>query len=304
MKLGLLAAVAAYVLWGLLVVFWKTIDDVPAHEILCHRMVWSLLFTAAILGARGDVPPLVRATRRPRTALLFFGSGSIIALNWVTYIWAVQNGYIVEASLGYFINPLVTVFLGMVFLGEQLRRGQWVAIGIAAAGVLYLTFVYGSFPWISIILAITFGFYGLLRKTAPLEALPGLTLETAILFLPAAAYLLWVESSGGGSFIHSGWTTTTLLALSGAITALPLLLFAFAARRITLTTIGILHYIAPTLQFLLGVLVYGEAFTRTKLVGFCAVWTALAIYSIEGIVRGRMRDRGGSSHDERKPAGG
>lgn len=297
MRVGVLYAIGAYVLWGLFPVYWKALRAVPAHEILCHRMTWSLLFVLGLLAVKNHWRWLGDAPRSRKTVLTFFGTASLLALNWFTYIWAVNHDYIVECSLGYFVNPLFSVFLGMVFLHERLRRWQWVAIAIAAAGVLYLTFVYGSFPWISLTLALTFGLYGLIRKTADLDALEGLTLETAILFLPALAYLLHLEAVGAGSFGHAGARTNVLLAFTGVATALPLLWFAHGARRITLTSVGLLHYIAPTLQFLLGVLVYHEPFTRTRLVGFSAVWLALAIYSVEGVRtrRGNAKARNAAS---------
>jgi chloramphenicol-sensitive protein RarD len=195
----------------------------------------------------------------------------------------------VDASLGYFINPLFSVLLGVLFLRERLRRWQWIAIGLAAGGVIFLTLGYGAFPWIALTLAITFGFYGLLRKTAPLGALEGLSLETAVLFLPALAYLVYLESVGAASFGHTGATIGILLALTGVATALPLLWFAYGARRATLTTVGILQYIAPTMQFLLGVLVYGESFAKTRMIGFSVIWIALLIYSLEGVMEGRKR---------------
>jgi chloramphenicol-sensitive protein RarD len=213
----------------------------------------------------------------------------MLAFNWFTYVWAVNAGRIVDASLGYFINPLFSVLLGVLFLRERLRLWQWVAIGIATGGVIFLTLGYGAFPWIAFALAISFGFYGLLRKTAALGALEGLWLETAIMFLPTLAYLVYVELMGTAFFGHAGAVTNTLLAFTGVVTALPLIWFAYGARRVTLATVGILQYIAPTLQFLLGVLVYGEDFTDTRVIGFSVIWTALLIYSFEGIVAGRKR---------------
>ena len=200
-------------------------------------------------------------------------------------------------SLGYFINPLISVLLGVVFLRERLRAWQWVAVGIAAIGVTYLTLSFGAFPWIALSLALTFGFYGLLRKIASLESIEGLSLETALMFLPAVGYLLYLERTGAGSFGHATALTNTLLALSGVATALPLVLFNYAAKRVTLATVGILQYIAPTGQFLLGVLAYGESFDQTRLIGFSAIWLALLTYSIEGFVNRRESpDRRSGQH--------
>ena len=289
MKNGILAAIGAYVLWGLFPVYWKSIQAVPSVEVVCHRMVWSFAFVALLLVRKNQWEWLRRARKSPATLITFVGTSCLLALNWFTYIWAVNSGHIVDSSLGYFINPLISVLFGVLFLGERLRSWQWVAILVALGGVIFLTLGYGSFPWIALTLAITFGLYGLLRKTASLGALEGLSLEMTVLFLPALVYLVYLESVGTASFGHTGATMTVLLALTGVATALPLLWFTHGARKVTLATVGILQYIAPTLQFLLGVLVYGETFTKTRMVGFGAIWIALLIYSIEGVVEGRRQ---------------
>jgi chloramphenicol-sensitive protein RarD len=289
MTKGIAAAVVAYALWGILPVYWKALQTVPAFEILCHRTIWSLVFVLLILTARRQWGWLQRARQDRRLLLTFGSSATLLGLNWFTYIWAVNAGHIVDSSLGYFINPLISVLLGVFFLRERLRLWQGIAIGIATAGVLLLTLGYGAFPWIALTLALTFGFYGLLRKTAPLGSLEGLSLETALLSIPTLAYLAYLEWMGTSSFGHAGTMTSLLLALSGLVTAFPLLMFAYAARQVTLATVGILQYIAPTLQFLLGVFVYEEPFTRTRLVGFAAIWIALLIYSVEGVVRERRQ---------------
>ena len=289
MKSGIVSAIGAYALWGVFPIYWKSVQAVPAVEVVCHRMVWSFVFVALLLVGKNQWEWLRRAGKSPATLITFVGTSCLLALNWFTYIWAVNSGHIVDSSLGYFINPLISVLLGMIFLGERLRSWQWVAILVALGGVIFLTLGYGSFPWIALTLAITFGLYGLLRKTAPLGALEGLSLEMTILFLPALAYLVYLELVGVASFGHTGATTSVLLALTGVATALPLIWFTQGARKVTLATVGILQYIAPTLQFLLGVLVYGETFTTTRLVGFGAIWSALLIYSIEGAVEGRRQ---------------
>jgi chloramphenicol-sensitive protein RarD len=289
MNRGVLAALVAYTLWGLLPVYWKALQTVPALEILAHRTVWSLVFVLLVLAARRQWAWLRRVARNRRTLLAFLGSGCLLGLNWFIYIWAVNAGHIVDASLGYFINPLISVLLGVIFLHERLRRWQVVAIGLATAGVVFLTLGFGAFPWIALSLALTFGFYGLLRKTAPLGSLEGLTLETAFMSILALSYLLYLEAAGSASFGHAGIPTSLLLAFTGVVTAFPLLMFGFAARRVTLATVGILQYIAPTLQFLLGILVYDEPFTRERLLGFAAIWLALLIYSTEGAVVERKR---------------
>ena len=282
--MGIIYAAAAYTLWGLLPVYWKLIQTVPAVEILCHRMVWSLLFLAAIIAGKRRWRWLLPVLTNWRQSFTFLFCASILAVNWFTYIWAVNSGYIVEASLGYFINPLISVLLGLIFLREKLRSGQWGAVGIAALGVVYLTMTYGSIPWIALTLALSFGCYGLLHKISSLGSLEGLSLETATLFLPALGYLLYLETNGRASFGHAPIATTLLLALTGVATALPLLLFVIATKKITMVNLGLLQYIAPTLQFLLGVFVYGEEFSRSRLFGFILIWLALAVYSIEMII--------------------
>lgn len=285
MNKGIFYGVGAYLLWGLLPIFWKSLHHVPALEILAHRMVWSLAFVVVLLAAQGRWRWLLPVLKNGRVLLTFTVSALLLSLNWFIYIWAVNAGHIVETSLGYFINPLLNVLLGTLFLKERLRPGQLAAIIVATIGVLYLTLHYGSLPWIALTLAGSFGIYGLLRKTAALNSLEGLTLETLVLFLPALAYLIYLEVVGTAAFGHTGLTTTLLLIAGGVATALPLLLFASGARRITLTLMGILQYIAPTMQFLIGVFLYHEPLDSDRLIGFSLIWLALAIYSLEGILR-------------------
>jgi chloramphenicol-sensitive protein RarD len=292
MKQGILAGVLAYTLWGLLPGYWKAIQVVPPLEILCHRTIWSLVFVLVVLAVRKQWAWVRRARSSPRTLLISLASACLLGLNWYTYIWAVNSGHVVDSSLGYFITPLVNVLLGVLFLRERLRIWQTVAIGFAAAGVLSLTVGYGAFPWIALTLAFSFGFYGLLRKISPLGSLEGLSLETAALSLPAIAYLIYREGTGVASFGHAGAATTLLLAGTGVVTALPLLLFAYSVRQVTLATLGILQYIAPTFQFFLGVLVYGEPFTPARLLGFVPIWLALVIYSMEGMREEKRRRLG------------
>jgi len=289
LKKGVLAAIGAYTLWGLLPIYWKALQAVPSLEILAHRTVWSLAFVLLLQAVLGRWEWLRLVRRQPRMLRTFLASTCLLGVNWLTYIWAVNSGHVVDSSLGYFINPLVSVLLGVVFLGERLRLWQGVAVGLAAASVLYLTLGLGSLPWIALVLASTFGFYGLLRKTAPLGSIEGLSVETALLSVPALAYLLSLEAAGQGSFGHVGGATTALLAFTGVVTALPLLLFAWAARNTTLATVGILQYIAPTLQLLLGLLIYHEPFSPARLLGFCGVWLALLIYTAEALLHERHR---------------
>ncbi len=284
---GLLYGIAAYVLWGLMPLYWKTLQSVPSTEIVGHRMIWSLVFVAGLLALKQHWSWLEPVLKNRKTVLTVLAAAAILAANWLTYVWGVNAGQIVQTSLGYFINPLVNVLLGVLFLRERLRPWQWAAIGIAGGGVLYLTVSYGALPWIALVLAFTFAIYGLLKKTAPLNAQEGLSMEMGLLFLPALGYLLYREANGTGSFGHAGLTTSLLLIFTGLATGLPLLLFAASVRRITLSSAGILQYIAPTIQFLLGVVVYQEAFGPARLVGYSLIWTALLIYSIEGIVERR-----------------
>lgn len=293
MNKGVLYAIGAYTAWGLLPLFWKALQHVPALEILAHRVVWALIAALGVglVAFRGRRGWLIRAMRHPRTLVVFALSAALLAFNWGLYIWAVNADHVVETSLGYFINPLVNVFLGVVVLRERLRVGQALAIALALAGVLYLTATYGAPPWIALGLAASFGVYGLLRKTAALASIEGFTLETLVMAPPALAFLVFIELTRGGALGHSDLPTTALLVSSGVVTAAPLLLFAAGARLVTMTTLGLLQYIAPTLQFLLGVFVYGEQLSMQRLTGFVLVWIALAIYSLEGLIGGRRAAR-------------
>lgn len=284
MSRGALAALTAYVLWGLLPAYWKAVEHVPAQEILGHRIVWSLAVTLGLLALGRQWDWLRRAAGRPAVLVPYLGSAALLGLNWFVYIWANNNGHIVETSLGYFINPLVNVLLGVVFLRERMRPWQWAAVGLAAFGVIYMAFGYGQLPWIALILAFSFSFYGLIRKTGGLEAIQGLAVETSLMFLPALGYLLYLDGRGAGAFGRIDTMTTLLLGLAGFVTAIPLILFAYGARRVPLTTMGILQYAAPTGQFLLGVLAYREPFTPARLIGFSLIWAALALYTTEGII--------------------
>lgn len=285
---GVIFAATAYTLWGFFPIYFKALKEVPAPQVLAHRIVWAFLFLLGVLAVRHEIGALRRLLTR-RILLSYFGAGILLAINWLAYVWGVASGFIVETSLGYFINPLVSVVLGVVFLRERLRPLQWVPVGLAALGVSYLTLEYGRLPWLALVLAFSFGLYGLLKKLAPLNALYGLTLETGSVFLPALAYLIGVEIVGQGAFGHGPLAQTLLLALTGVVTAIPLLLFAGGARRVPLTTLGLLQYIAPSLQFLLGVFLYHEPFGLTQLIGFSLIWLALAIFSAEGFIAQRRQ---------------
>jgi len=289
MNRGALYAASTYILWGLLPVYWKWLRLTPASEVLCHRIIWSFITLLLVLLAAQQWNGLRRNVFSMRVLRAYAASGALIAVNWLTYIWAVGAGFILETSLGYFINPLLSVLLGVVILRERLRPGQWAAIALAAAGVLYLSVAHGSLPWIALTLAITFSLYGLIKKTAPLGSLQGLTVETAVLLLPAFAFLVYIGQTGQGAFLRTGALIDILLIGTGFITVVPLLLFSSAARRIDLSLLGILQYIAPTIQFLLGVFAYHEPFTGDRLIGFCIVWSALIVYAAESYLTRRSQ---------------
>lgn len=283
MNKGYPAAIAAYFFWGFSPIFWKLISQIPALEILLHRIFWSFPFLMIILYWRSGSANLKSLFKNFAQKRLYFISALLLAINWLLFIWAVNNGYIVEASLGYFINPLVNVLLGVIFFKERIRRLQWIAILLASSGVLYLTFNYGNFPWIALSLAGSFGFYGLIRKMAPLGSIEGLTFEMVVLYLPALLLLANMNLHNNLVFFKVGFDIEIILIITGLVTIIPLLLFAFAARNIPYGTLGFIQYIAPSFQFLLGVFVYGEAFGVERFIGFVFIWLALIIYSAENI---------------------
>jgi chloramphenicol-sensitive protein RarD len=285
MNSGILSATLAFLCWGLFPLYFHAIGDVPPVQILAHRMLWSLLFLVIVLLVRRQWAWLA-TVRQPRVFFSFVASASLLSINWLIYIWAVNNGHVIEGSLGYFINPLVNIMFGYVLLKERLRRTQWMAIGVAALGVAWLTWQAGTVPWIALALAASFGGYGLLRKTAALGALEGLSFETIVLFPLAAGYVIWLTVHGENAFINTPSDSTRLLLMAaGPITAIPLLLFASGARRIPLSVLGLLQYLSPTLQFLLGVWLFHEPFGAERLAGFALIWIALALFALEGLLR-------------------
>ncbi len=292
---GLAYGVGAYFLWGLFPLYWPYLQPAGAPEVLAHRIVWSLAFVLVLQrvvdrrrAAAGGVRALLA---EPRKLALLGLAAVLIGGNWGAYIWAVNHGHVLETSLGYYINPLVTVSLAVLVLHERLRRAQWVAIGIAAAAVVVLTVDLGRPPWIALFLAATFAAYGLIKKTVGVGAVEGLTVETAVLFLPALAFLAWTSADGSAAFGRHGVANTLLLCSAGVATAVPLLLFAAAARRVTLTTIGLLQYLAPTLQFLIGITVAGEDLPPGRLAGFALVWVALVVFTADGLRNHRRQLR-------------
>ncbi|MBB5349145.1 EamA family transporter RarD [Desulfoprunum benzoelyticum] len=287
---GIIAASCAYIIWGVLPVYWKALQTVPALEILCHRMTWSLFVTLGIILCVRRFAAFRQALANRRNLGIFGASALLLAVNWLIYIWAVNAGYILEASLGYFINPLISVVFGVFFFKERLRPGQIAALVLVVIGVLYLTIYYGRFPWIALSLSVTFAVYGLLHKKSSLPSMDALGIEVLLFFLPAAAYLLLVEFTGSGA-IQGGTTITAILLIgAGVVTTLPLLLFGFAAHKIPLSTLGLLQYMAPTISFFIGILLYHEEFPRERMIGFSIIWTALALYLAEGTIR-RVRGR-------------
>ena len=287
---GLLAAATAFTIWGVFPAYWHLLKAVPSMQIMAHRVVWSAVLVVGWLLWRQGWDWWRTIAARPRMLAALALSGAVIAFNWGLYIWAVNAGHVVETSLGYFINPLVTVALGVVVLRERLRRPQWIAVACAAAGVAWLTWSAGSPPWIALGLAGSFALYGLVRKLVPVDAVAGLGVESLFMFLPALAYVLWAEAGHGGGFI-GGWSlgTQLLLVFSGVVSAVPLVAFAYGVRRIPLSLVGLLQYIGPTLQLLLGVWFFHEPFGAAQLLGFGAIWLGLAIFAGEGLWRGRRR---------------
>jgi chloramphenicol-sensitive protein RarD len=283
MHIGMLYAATAYAIWGIFPIYFKSLHAIPPAEILLHRMLWSLLFVAAVLAWRKQWAWLGPVLRKPKVLAGFAASALLLSSNWFIYIWAVNNGRVLDSSLGYFINPLFNVLLGFLVLRERLRPIQWISVALAAVGVLWLTWHGGQLPWVALALATTFGLYGLLRKTAALGALEGLALETMLLFPLALGYLIVLTLHHQNSFVGAPTSLQVLLAAAGPITAIPLLLFASGARRIPLSLLGLLQYIGPTLQLLLGVWLYHEPFGGMRLIGFALIWSALAVYSLEGV---------------------
>ncbi len=281
---GMLAALSAFIIWGVLPIYWKALKAAPPLEILCHRMSWSLIVTLGLILATRRFQEF-RVVAANRGNLLIFGSSAfLLALNWLIYIWAVNAGFIVEASLGYFINPLISVVMGVIFFKERLRPGQCAALFLVVAGVVYLTVFYGRFPWIALSLAASFATYGLLHKKSSVSSIDALGLEILIFFIPAAGYLFYLEGSGGGYFIHGGLLPSLLLVGTGIITSFPLLLFGYATHKIPLSTLGLLQYTAPSINFFIGIFLYHEDFPRERMIGFLIIWTALLLYLLEGAI--------------------
>jgi len=284
---GLIFGVLAYTTWGILPVYWPLLEPAGSVEILAHRIIWSLVFVAVLLAIRPRPGWWSRLREQPRSMLYLALAGGSIAINWGTYIWAVTHGHVVESALGYYINPLVLVLAGVVVLRERLNGTQWSAVGIAGVAVAILTVDYGRPPWVALALAASFTVYALCKKQASAGALESLAVETGVLFPLALAYLGWLELTGTAAFGHAGWGNALLLASAGVATGVPLLFFAAAATRVSMTALGIMQYIAPTLHFLLGILVFAEPMPPARWAGFCLVWLALAVFTYDGFRRRR-----------------
>ena len=288
---GVLLALGAYTMWGIAPIYFKSLSAVPPLEILSHRVIWSFFLLAALLHF-GHHWRSVRDVMRDKRKLAYLLTSSVlIGANWLIFIWAVTSNHMLDASLGYFINPLINVLLGMLFLGERLRRLQWFAVSLAAGGVLIQLITFGSIPTVAIALACSFGFYGLLRKKVNVGAQTGLFIETLVLLPAAAIYLLWIANSASSDFSHNPMTLNLLLVAAGVITTLPLLCFTAAATRLKLSTLGFFQYIGPSLMFLLAVLVYGEVFTLDKALTFAFIWGALVVFSLDALHNNRRNKK-------------
>lgn len=293
LRQGVIFALAAYSIWGIAPVYFKSVAHVPAFEVLVHRIIWSVVFLLLFIGATGRLGKVMAVFKQPRLLGGLVVTALIISLNWLVFIWAVAEGRILETSLGYFINPLISVFLGMVFLSERLRPMQWLALSFAAMGVLYQLIEFGSLPWVGLVLAFSFGFYGLLRKQLVVEAVPGLFIETLIVLPVGLIALGWMQSEGTLVFGHQSLQTDLLLIAAGLVTTFPLLFFAGAARRLALSMIGFFQYLAPSITFVLAVYVYEEPLDSSKLVTFALIWLGLLLFTGENRL---------ASHRQRKQA--
>jgi len=288
---GAFYAIAAFSLWGVFPLYFKAVSHLPAFEVLAHRIVWSAVFVGVLLAVSGRMGRVWAIVRDKRLLRWLAVSAILVSVNWLIFIWAVDHDRVLETSLGYFINPLVNVALGLIFLKERLNPRQWLAVGLSAAGVAFMIVDKGVLPWVALSVAFSFGFYGLVRKVIGADAYAGLFVETVIVLPPVLGYLIYVGMQGTGAFTLTDWRMNALLMLAGLITAAPLVLFAEAAKRLRLATVGFFQYIAPTGHFVLAVFVFAEPFTSTHWVTFALIWLALAIYTADGIGARRRQAR-------------
>jgi chloramphenicol-sensitive protein RarD len=287
---GLAAVTAAFALWGLFPLYFRALGVVPAFQIAAQRLVWGCLVAVVWLSVRREMHLVWAALAKPRVCSMLLCSAALISINWVVYVWGVANDRVIESSLGYFINPLVNIVLGVLVLSERLNAVQWSAVGTAAVGVCYLTWSSGQLPWISLVLACSFGAYGLVRKIADVDSLVGFACETLLLLPIGLGYLIWVEFAGSGAFGHTGVGIALLLAFGGPLTALPLVLFGFGTLRIRYSTVGLIQYMSPTIQLLLGIFLYHEHFGGARATGFTLIWLALALYASDALLRARKTE--------------
>ena len=295
---GITAAVAAFVIWGFFPLYLMGLSHVSATEITAHRIVWSCLFVLGWLAVTGELKNLRTAVSRPGVLIRLAASAFFIAANWLAFAWAVNQNRVLDVSLGYYIGPLINVLLGILVLSERLDRTQWISVAFAAAGVTYLSIIAGHAPWAALTVAIPFALYGLIRKTVSIDALPGLAVETILLAPFALGYLIFCESRGTATFGHSSASVTTLLVLSGIVTSVPLFLFAFGARRIPFSTMGVIQFVGPSLQLACGLLAFKESFSAARATGFVLIWIGLLIYALHGLRKTRAAHRAGQSHIE------
>ncbi|MBF0363522.1 MAG: EamA family transporter RarD [Oligoflexia bacterium] len=284
--IGHLCALGSFLIWGVFPLYWKMLATVSPLEIICHRIIWSTFVLAPILLFRHLIfKPLWWKLFLDRKNFIYLSIGTIcIALNWLLYIWAVNNNHLLQSSMGYFINPLLNVLIGLIVFKEKLRKLQWISVLLALLGVLNLTLMLGQFPWVALSIALTFAIYGALKKIQHINSLYGLTFEVCLLFIPASSYLLFIYQKNSLAFLHLTLLSDFLLVGSGLITVIPLLLFGMAAQKLSLTTVGFLQYISPTMQFLIAVLIFKEKFTNTHLLTFILIWLALIIYTLDGFI--------------------
>ncbi|WP_444937922.1 EamA family transporter RarD [Microbulbifer sp. JMSA002] len=283
---GFLAGVAAFLIWGLAPIYFNQLQGIPAAEILAHRSIWSFALALLIMLLLGKLPDLIRTLRDHKKMRVLALTTALIGGNWLVFIWAINNGHLLESSLGYYINPLINIVLGVLFLGEKLRRLQWLAVALAAIGIVHELLQFGRVPVIALFLAGSFALYGLARKRAPVESLTGLAIETLYMLPVALIYLLW-SASPTSNLLNNGWELNSLLVLAGPVTLVPLLLFTIAARRLNLSTVGFLQYIGPSLMLVVATQMLGEPFSEGKLTTFMFVWMGLALYSMDALAQRR-----------------
>ncbi|WP_372882391.1 EamA family transporter RarD [Psychromonas sp.] len=284
-QLGIIYALSAYLLWGFAPIYFKYLEFIPIYEVLAHRVIWSVVFTAIVITFMGGWPKAIAVFRKPKNIFFLICTSLLITFNWTVFIWAINNGRMLEASLGYFINPLINVLLGLLFLNESFSRLKWVAILLALVGVLIQVVQLGNLPWVSLVLPISFGLYALLRKKIQIEALTGLFFETLLVLPVALCYLFLISGSNSANMINNNWTLNIWLMLAGIVTAMPLIFFAQAALRLKLSTLGFFQYLAPSIVFAMAVLLYGEVLSPPKMITFIFIWVGIFLFVFENKIK-------------------